>query len=98
MNLKTQDMHVFSQQLLPLVLPHVLHPVVRVGIIRLSVVFHKLFAKVVMYHAIPWLQQFTAYWNLGYYIHLIIHLANELVVCSLVLWHWMYPIERYMGS
>lgn len=107
-NLKSHDMHILSQQILPVAVRHVLHPGARAGIIRLSVLFQKICAKVVVPGEIPWLKEYAAetlcileawfppsFWDIM--SHLVIHLVDELAICGPVACRWMYPMERYMG-
>ena len=107
-SLKSHDMHVLSQQILPMALRHILHPSARAGIIRLSIVFQKVCSKEVKPQEIVWLKQYVAetlcilecwfppsFWDIM--SHLVIHVVDELAICGPVGCRWMYPVERYLG-
>ena len=59
-SLKSHDVHVLSQQILPMAIRHVLHPSARTGIIRLSIVFQRVCAKEVKPSELEWLKQYAA--------------------------------------
>lgn len=59
-SLKFHGMHILSQQVLPMAIPNVLHPLAHVGIIRLSIVFQKVCSKEVNPYEIAWLKQYVA--------------------------------------
>ena len=107
-SLKSHDMHVLSQLILPMALRHVLHSLARAGIIRLNIVFQKVCSKEVNPQEIDWLKQYAAetlcilecwfppsFWDIM--SHLVIHLVDELAICGPVGCRWMYPVERYLG-
>lgn len=100
-------MHVLCQQILPTTVRHALDVGPRTAIIRLSVVFQRICAKVVYASEMQWLKQYTAetlsmleacfppsFWDIM--SHLVIHLVDELAICGPVSCRWMYPIERYL--
>ncbi|XP_026447209.1 uncharacterized protein LOC113347755 [Papaver somniferum] len=108
-NFKSHDYHVTIQYLLPL-LVHVATSMpkdLRVSLLRISTFFRILCAKVInrehlirakdsLVEAIYVLEKHFPPSFFVISIHLIVHLADEALICGLVRFRWMYPFERMM--
>ena len=106
-NMKSHDYHAIMQQLLPVLLQHCYpqHKDLRNAIHRISLFFnilcskvinreHLLKAKASLVEAMCVLEKHfpPAFFDIS--IHLMVHLADEALVCGPVRYRWMYPFER----
>ena len=107
--LKSHDIHVLMQQLLPIGIRCVLPKHVKEAVIRLCFFFNLLCSSVVDMSTLEKLQAehvmtfclLEKCFPLSFFdimIHLIVHLVNEVRLCGPVYLRWMYPFERYMKT
>ncbi|XP_026410872.1 uncharacterized protein LOC113306110 [Papaver somniferum] len=108
-NLKSHDYHVMMQSLFPL-LVHTATSFpkdLRVALLRISLFFNILCAKVInrehllqakasLVEAMCVLEKYFPPSFFVISIHLMIHLADEALICGPVRFRWMYPFERLM--
>ena len=106
-NMKSHDYHVIMQQLLPVLLQHSYpqHKDLRNAVHRISLFFnilcskvinreHLLKAKASLVEAMCVFEKYfpPAFFDIS--IHLMVHLADEALICGPVRYRWMYPFER----
>lgn len=105
--MKSHDLHVMMQQILPVCIRGTMAPGPRTAIMRVSRVFRKICAKVWDPRDITSLHEDVAMTLcllekefppsfFDVMTHLLVHLVEELHVCGPVASRWMYPMERYM--
>jgi hypothetical protein len=105
--LKSHDHHVIMQHLLPLLLKNAYskHKDLLVAIQQISLFFNVLCAKVIrrdvldlakktLFEAVCVLEKYFPPSFFVITIHLIVHLAEEALICGPVRYRWMYPFER----
>jgi hypothetical protein len=107
--LKSHDYHIMMQHVLPLCLCKLMQEEIRMALISLSRVFNKLCAKVVdpqsmqvlkleALEIMSTIEKVFPPTCFNVMTHLIIHLVEELDLCSPIHTRWMYPIERYVKA
>jgi hypothetical protein len=107
--LKSDDYHVFMQQLLPLGLRGLLKPRPWMAIMRMSKVYRRICTKVYnpadfeslevdVAESMALLEMEFPPSFFDIMTHLPYHLAQELDLCGPVGTRWMYPVERYMKN
>lgn len=105
--LKSHDSHILLQQLLPVAARKILPPDVVKTLIELAKFFRKLCSKTNTVAELEELQgriplilcQLEKIFTFSFFDvmeHLPVHLADEALLCSIILFRWMYPIERYL--
>jgi len=105
--LKSHDCHVLMQNLLPVVIRGILPKNVRQVITCLCIFFNAICRKVIDPNSLDELEneaiiilcQLEMYFPPSFFdimVHLIVHLVREIIICSPVFLHWMYPVERCM--
>ena len=103
--LKSHDNHILMQQLLPIALRGSLPLHVTRPLIKLACFFRKICSKTLRVSDIAndeaqiavTLCELEKIFPLSFFtvmVHLVMHLANEAKIGSLVEYRWMYPIER----
>ena len=105
--MKSHDYHVIMQYLLPVLLQHAFpsHPDLRRALHQISLFFNILCSKVVIRKEIQDAKYMVAealcvlekYFPLSFFdisIHLVVHLADEVLMCEPARYRWMYPFER----
>lgn len=106
-NLKLHDYHILMQQLLPVLLMHVFksHKSLRPAILQLSIFFNVICSKEVNREELSKMRDkiievicvFEKYFPSSFFVtmtHLVVHLAEEVLICEPVRYRWMYPFER----
>ncbi|KAL6495076.1 hypothetical protein OROGR_030758 [Orobanche gracilis] len=108
--MKSHDYHVIMQYLLPVLLQHAFptHPELRRALHQISLFFNLLCSKVVSRREIQDAKYMVVealcvlekkYFPVSFFdisIHLIMHLADEALMCGPSHTLWMYPFERSM--
>ena len=107
--LKTHDLHVILQKLLPLVVRNILPEDVVTPLMELSRFFNSLCSKELEFSEIEKLSTSIretlcrlemifppAFFDIM--MHLPVHLADEARLGGLVCYRWMYPVERYLRT
>ncbi|XP_027166667.1 uncharacterized protein LOC113766700 [Coffea eugenioides] len=107
--LKSHDNHILMRQLMPIALRKTLPKSVRYPLIRLSRYFRQLCSKVICPQDVVRLESEIAvilcdlekffpptFFNVM--VHLVVHLATEVKLGGPVHYHWMYLVERYLGT
>ena len=107
--LKTHDLHVILQKLLPLVVRNILPEDVVTPLMELSRFFNSLCSKELEFSEIEKLSTSIretlcrlemifppAFFDIM--MHLPVHLADEARLGSPVCYRWMYPVERYLRT
>ncbi|PKA52264.1 hypothetical protein AXF42_Ash010160 [Apostasia shenzhenica] len=106
-NLKTHDLHVLMQQLLPVAIRGSLDIKLRSAITRLCFFFNYLCERIVdpckldelQSNLIVTLCELEMFFSPSFFdimIHLTIHLVRKVKLCGPIFMRWMYPFERYM--
>lgn len=109
-SMKSHDYHVIMQHLLPVFLQHAYpkHKDLRTSIQRISLFFNLLCSKVLrrddiinarksLVEAMCVLEKyFPPFFVIS--IHIMVHLAEEALLCGPVRYRWMYPFERLMKT
>lgn len=109
LTMKSHDYHVIMCYLLPVLLQHAYpkHRDLRRAIHQISLFFNLLCSKVVIRHEIQAAKYMVAealcvlekYFPTSFFdisIHLMVHLADEGLICGPVYPRWMFPFERYV--
>lgn len=108
--MKSHDYHVIMQYLLPVLLQHAFptHPELRRALHQISLFFNLLCSKVVSRREIQDAKYMVVealcvlekkYFSVSFFdisIHLIVHLADEALMCGPSHTLWMYPFEQSM--
>ncbi|XP_071940083.1 uncharacterized protein [Coffea arabica] len=107
--LKSHDNHTLMRQLMPIALRKTLPKSVRYPLIRLSRYFRQLCSKVICTQDVVRLESEIAVilcdlekcfppTFFDVMVHLVVHLATEVKLGGPVHYHWMYLVERYLGT
>ena len=107
--LKSHDYHCLLQQIIHVAIRNLLQPLQRTTLIRLGKSFSRICTRVVDRAELEALRLYVveimcilevcfppAFFDIMQ--HTLIHLVDELEVCSPVGGWWMYPCERYLGT
>ncbi|XP_057446719.1 uncharacterized protein LOC130738643 isoform X1 [Lotus japonicus] len=105
--LKSHDLHILMEYLLPVAIRSIFPKKVRHALMRLCFFFKAICRKVIDPQKLPRLQQeivltlceLEMYFPPSFFdimIHLIVHLVKETLSCGPCYMRWMYPMERYM--
>lgn len=105
--MKSHDWHILMQGLLPVVLKYAFKDVkpLRAAILNVSLFFKILCSKVVVRSELISIHQrlvealcvFEIYFPPSFFVsmvHVVVHLAEEVLLCGPVRFRWMYPFER----
>ena len=107
-NLKSHDCHVLMTQLLPVALRGILPENVRLAIVKVCAFLNAISKKIIDSEILPRLQRDVVQCLVSFELvfppsffnimtHLLVHLAEEIVILGPVFLHNMLPFERFMG-